>query len=111
MKLIFYILFLADLDSVVSMKLKRINIDGKEHYQVDFLQTEFNIGGAKVHLDNLFNGKEEELAMTMNQFINENWRMIAAEVRPTLEKVITEVLEDVANKFFSAFPISKLFLS
>lgn len=73
-------LFTADIDGVLSMKLNRFKRNGNEHYKVDFLNTEFNIGGAKVRLDNLFNGREKELALTMNQFINENWRIVAAEV-------------------------------
>lgn len=92
------------------MKLNRIDINGREHFKVDFLQTEFNIGGARVYLDNLFNGREEELAKSLNEFINENWRIVAAEVRPNLEKVISEILHDVTDKFFLSFPISKLFL-
>ena len=62
------------------MKLKRIKRNNNEHFKVDFLRTEFNIGAARVRLDNLFNGREKELAATMNQFINENWRLVAAEV-------------------------------
>lgn len=60
------------------MKLNRIEKEGKDHFKVDFLHTEFNIGGAKVQLDNLFNGRDEELSRSMNEFINENWRMVAA---------------------------------
>lgn len=91
------------------MKLNRIDREGKDYFRVDFLQTEFNIGGAKVYLDNLFNGRDEELSRSMNEFINENWRMVAAEVRPNLEKIIGDILHDVADKFFTAFPISQLF--
>lgn len=91
------------------MKLNRVDINGNEHFKVEFLQTEFNIGGAKVRLDNLFNGRDEELSKSMNEFINENWRMVAAEVRPNLERIISEILHDVTDKFFQSFPISKLF--
>lgn len=91
------------------MKLNRVERDGKEHFKVDFLQTEFNIGGAKVYLDNLFNGREEELSKSLNEFINENWKIVAAEVRPNLERIISEILHDVTDKFFFAFPITKLF--
>lgn len=101
----------ADIDGVLSMKLNRFKRGGQEFFKVDFLQTQFNIGGAKVRLDNLFNGRDKELAASMNQFINENWRMVAAEVRPTLERIISEQLSEVADKFFNAFPISKLFVS
>jgi len=70
----------SDIDGILAMKLKRVKNNGSEHYKVDFMQTEFNIGGAKIRLDNLFNGRDKELAATMNQFINENWRMVAAEM-------------------------------
>lgn len=62
------------------MKLNRFKRKGNEHYKVNFLQIEFNIGGASVRLDNLFNGREKELSDSINTFINENWRMVAAEM-------------------------------
>lgn len=71
---------------------------------------QFNIGAARVQLDNLFHG-DPELSRAMNLFINENWRMVAAEVRPTLEKTIAEILKETADKFFEAYPINKLLLS
>lgn len=70
----------TDIDGIISMKLNRVNKRGAEHFKVDFLEIEFNIGGANVQLENLFNGREKELSMTINQFINENWRSVAAEV-------------------------------
>lgn len=95
---------------MLSTKLDRLQIYENEHYKVNFLQIKFNIGGAQVSLSNLFNGKDQDLAVTMNQFINENWRIVAAEVRPTLEKIIGELMIEVADKFFAAFPISNLFI-
>ncbi|KAG5680382.1 hypothetical protein PVAND_009891 [Polypedilum vanderplanki] len=99
----------SDIDGVLSMKLDRIEKNDKLHYKVNFLQTEFNIGGAKAQLDNLFNGREKELGASINNFINENWRIVAAEIRPNLENIISDILKEVADKFFSAFPISSLF--
>lgn len=100
----------SDIDGVLSIKLGRTKRDNKEFYKVDFMQIEFNIGGAEVQLDNLFNG-DRELSNTMNMFINENWRMVAAEIRPTLERTISEILMEVAGKFFEAYPIDKLLVS
>lgn len=98
----------TDIDGILSMKLKRVNRGDKEHYQVEFMQIEFNIGGAKVQLDNLFENGDAELSRSMNHFINENWRMVTAELRPTLEKTIGDILADVANKFFEVYPIKML---
>lgn len=119
----------SDIDGIVSLKLKRINKNGEKFFKVDFMTIEvrtenlsvklfslinfmfqFNIGGARVQLDNLFNG-DPELSRAMNQFINENWRMVAAEIRPTLEKTIADILMQTADKFFEAYPIKKLLFS
>lgn len=100
----------SDIDGVVSLKLNRVKKNNIEHYKVDFLEIEFNIGMAKVQLDNLFKG-DEELTKSMNHFINENWRLVAAELRPALEKTISTILTEVTEKFFDAYPIDKLLVS
>lgn len=101
----------SDIDGVLSMKMKRVEKSGEKHYKVEFMQIEFNIGAAKVQLDNLFENGDEELSNSMNQFINENWRMVTAELRPTLERTISGIFLEVADKFFDAYPINKLFTS
>lgn len=101
----------SDIDGVLSLKLKRYEKNNHEFFKVDFMQIEFNIGAAKVQLDNLFENGDEELSKSMNIFINENWRMVTAELRPTLETAISEILMEVADKFFEAYPIKKLFIS
>lgn len=100
----------SDIDGVLSLKLGRTKRANKEYYKVDFMQIEFNIGGAQVQLDDLFNG-DAELSKSMNMFINENWRMVTAEIRPTLESTISNILMEVAGKFFEAYPIDKLIVS
>lgn len=100
----------TDIDGVLSMKLQRVKQGEDEHYKVDFMQIEFNIGGAKVQLDNLFENGDVELSKSMNHFINENWRMVTAELRPNLERTISEILAGVTNKFFEAYPINKLLI-
>jgi hypothetical protein len=77
---IIFLCLAADIDGVLSLKLNRIEKSGQLFYKVNFLQTEFNIGGAKVQLDNLFHGREKELAASINHVINENWRIVAAEM-------------------------------
>lgn len=100
----------TDIDGVLSLKLKRVKRNGMEHFRTDFMQIEFNIGAAKVQLDNLFNG-DVELSKSMNHFINENWRMVTAELRPTLERKISNILTEVADLFFDAYPIDKLLVA
>jgi hypothetical protein len=35
--------------------------------------------------------------------------MVTAEIRPALENTISTILTEVADKFFEAYPIEKLF--
>lgn len=44
----------------------------------------------------------------MNQYLNENWRSVANEFRPALQKAITGLVRSVANRVFSAFPYNML---
>lgn len=44
----------------------------------------------------------------MNRFLNENWRIVAAELRPALEEAIGNELQGIANKLFDAYPIKNL---
>lgn len=109
----------SDIDGLLRTKLKRIRNENssKEHYQVETIYIEFNIGQAsQISLDNLFRDDMEparalELSAAMNSFINENWRIVAAALKPTLEKVIAEALREIADKIFAKYPIDSLLVS
>lgn len=100
----------TDIDGAVSMQLDRVKKNGNEHFKTNFLNIQFNIGGATARLDNLFNG-DKELGDSINSFINENWRIVTAEIRPTLESTIAKILMEISEKFFDQFPIKILFSS
>lgn len=99
----------TDIDGSVSVQLERVMKNGQEHFKTKYMKIEFNIGGAHAHLYNLFNDANPDLSRTVNHFINENWRMVTAEIRPDLEKKIATLLTEVSDKFFDVFPINKLF--
>lgn len=109
----------SDIDGLLRTKLKRIRNENssKEHYQVETIYIEFNIGQAsQISLDNLFRDDMEparalELSAAMNSFINENWRIVAAALKPTLETVIAEALREIADKIFAKYPIDSLLVS
>lgn len=101
----------TDIDGTVSVQLERIMKNGQEHFKTKFMKIEFNIGGATSHLYNLFNGADPELGKSVNQFINENWKIVTAEIRPSLEETIAKMIAEISDRFFDAFPINKLFHS
>lgn len=44
----------------------------------------------------------------MNTFLNENWKSVTAEIRPSIEESISDMLKEIANRLFEAYPINKL---
>lgn len=59
---------LADVDAIAGLRGERFIKNNEEHLRVKDLFVEFNIGGATVQLDDLFNG-DIELGMFMAIFV------------------------------------------
>lgn len=85
-----------------------INVGRNKHLRVSDLFVDFNVGNADVQLDDLFNG-DTELGEAMNHFLNENWRSVAAEMRPALEDAISRILHGMTDRFFEAYTMDQLF--
>lgn len=100
-------LFIADVDATVSMRNSIVSHNDTDHLKVDEVTVEFNIGGASVKLDNLFNG-DLELGTVMNKFLNENWREITAELRPALANSIEHILREIAGRLYEIYPIKQI---
>ncbi|XP_046420963.1 protein takeout-like [Neodiprion fabricii] len=80
----------------------------KTYFRVTDFFVDFNVGHATIHLDNLFNG-DETLADAMNVFLNDNWKTVAAEMKPALEDAVAELFMDFANRIYAKFPKDVLF--
>lgn len=95
------------MDATVSMKNSLVQRNGTEYLKAEDIDVDFNIGGASVHLDNLFGG-DEELGGVMNHFLNENWREITAEIRPALASSIEHILREIAKRLYEIYPIQQI---
>lgn len=82
-------------------------VNGREYLSVSDLYVEFNIGNAEVRLDDLFNG-DRKLGEAMNNFLNENWRAVAAEIRPALEDTIGSIVQGITGRLFEAYTFEQL---
>ena len=89
------------------MKADVTKINEKDHLKVGQIFVEFNIGGASVELENLFNG-DAELGSAMNKFLNENWKEVTAEMRPALSSAIENILRGITSRLFDSFPTDQL---
>lgn len=98
------------MDASVSIQaaVERTTPGRPAHLRVADLFVDFNIGNADIQLDDLFNG-DTELGAAMNEFLNENWQSVAAEMRPALEDAIASILHGMADRFFEAYTMDQLF--
>lgn len=96
------------MDACVSIQATVVHVGRNKHLRVGDLFVDFNVGNADVQLDDLFNG-DSELGEAMNHFLNENWRSVAAEMRPALEDSIGRILHGMTDRFFEAYTMDQLF--
>ncbi|XP_063709108.1 protein takeout-like [Culicoides brevitarsis] len=97
----------SDVDAIASLKAERFNRDGREFLRIKDIFAEFNIGHASVRLDSLFNGNQE-LSDTLNQFLNQNWKAVTAEIKPELEEFISNFLNETTSNLFNRYPYEQL---
>ncbi|XP_060843533.1 protein takeout-like [Rhopalosiphum padi] len=66
------------------------------------------LGGAKLHFSNLFNGNKE-LGDQTNRFINENWTDLMQETRPLIEDTVAAIVLGIFKPVFETFSMDDLF--
>lgn len=77
------------------------------HYRFVNFDVIVDIGNGKTHFDNLFNG-DKNLLDPMNQFLNENWKIIIEEFKPALELKIGNIFKKFSNKILINYPLDLL---
>jgi hypothetical protein len=68
------------------------------------MQVDFNVGGMRIHLDNLFNGNQV-LGASLNMFLNQNSKDIIDELKSDLETGLANIFVDLWNTVFNKLPI------
>lgn len=79
-----------------------------DYVKFDSLDLKLKMKNYNVRLENLFNG-DKNLGEAMNVALNENKRELMHLLRPTAEKVVSNVFLDIANKVSSHFTYDELF--
>ncbi|KAK0182269.1 hypothetical protein PV327_000424 [Microctonus hyperodae] len=77
------------------------------HYRVVNFDVIVDIGNGKTYFDNLFNG-DKNLLNTMNQFLNENLKIIIEEFKPALELKIGDIFKKFSNEILIKYPLELL---
>lgn len=99
----------TDIDAIVTVQGERYQDrkTEKTHFRTTEFYVDFDVGHASIHLDNLFNG-DETLADAMNLFLNDNWKTVAAEIKPALEETVSSLFKTFSNKIYSKYPLDVL---
>lgn len=95
----------------ISFKYKpRIMVkNGKEFIQTEKFKLDFDTAKFSVHFSNLFNG-DKALGDNMNLFLNENWRDILNELKPSITSALEQIFEAIVNRIFAKVPYKELYL-
>ncbi|KAK9504734.1 hypothetical protein O3M35_011000 [Rhynocoris fuscipes] len=88
-------------------KLKETSKNGKRYYEVTGEEFEFDVDKVHLHFDNLFNG-DKTLGDTTNAFINENWKEIFMELKPSISTIFGTLFKEISNRIFSKITVEEL---
>ncbi|XP_073985297.1 protein takeout-like [Rhodnius prolixus] len=97
----------SDIEATAIMQGERFSKRGKTYFNVKDFLVDFSIGHASVRLDNLFNG-DQQLGEAMNEFLNDNWKDVADEMKPVLEKTIGDLFKQFSNRIYHKYPLDEL---
>lgn len=98
----------SDYDSDVFMKGHKISRNNSVYLHFEKMKINIRIGNAKIVLKNLFNG-DPLLGQISNDIINNNNGLLLEEIKPELEKSLSTVLTNSANKVVETFTYDELF--
>ncbi|EDX12736.1 GD20311 [Drosophila simulans] len=81
--------------------------NGANFLKINTVKVKYELSDVHIHLDNLFNG-DKALGDRMNEFLNENWKALAEEVRPLMTKALVDILRASVDKLFASFSYDDL---
>uniref|UniRef100_U5ETV6 Putative hemolymph juvenile hormone binding protein n=1 Tax=Corethrella appendiculata TaxID=1370023 RepID=U5ETV6_9DIPT len=88
---------------------KLIEKKDKKFYNIDKFRASFDTTLFIMNFSNLFNG-DRALGDNMNKFLNENWKDILNEVKPSIVTAFAKIFKNLVNNVFETFPYNELFI-
>lgn len=99
-------------DSVANVRingrLEERNGGSAKYVKIDSIGLKVSVGGARYHLENLFNG-DKTLGTVGNQFVNENSKLFVDEMIPHIEKSLSKIFLDIINVVLKDVTIDEMF--
>lgn len=79
------------------------------YIQTTKMRFTFDVSRLYIYLENLFNG-DKALSDNMNLFLNENWKDIFQELRPSIQDAFSQIVDSLINSVFAKIPYSDIYL-
>ncbi|KAJ2943929.1 hypothetical protein O0L34_g8250 [Tuta absoluta] len=99
----------GDIDAIVNIVLGRQRqFNGPDTLKCEDLDFKFKATSASMQLDNLF-GSDGELSKSMNNFLNENWQMMAEELQGPIEDALRDFFKPLADHSFATLNADDIF--
>jgi len=100
---------MTNVSTTADLRGDYIEKDGETYINVTSFKLKLKPQHMKLNFENLFNG-DKALSQTLNNFMNENWELVANQMLPGYEKHFGELFKGIAGKIFSAVPMKFMFL-
>lgn len=82
--------------------------DGVGYIHIQTLEIHLSFEKGTMKLQNLFNG-DKLLGDTVNDAINQNFKLFSEDIIPLVEKTLTKTLRKIANRVVMNFTFDQLF--
>uniref|UniRef100_A0A1B0EV46 Uncharacterized protein n=1 Tax=Lutzomyia longipalpis TaxID=7200 RepID=A0A1B0EV46_LUTLO len=87
----------------MKFRLKKVIKDGEVYASAEKLKLNINISRMYMEFENLFNGNPE-LEQYAKQFLNENWKLVFEDIKPSAMKTFGQIWQDILNHVLSRIP-------
>ncbi|XP_055681534.1 uncharacterized protein LOC129788972 [Lutzomyia longipalpis] len=94
----------------MKFRLKKVIKDGEVYASAEKLKLNINISRMYMEFENLFNGNPE-LEQYAKQFLNENWKLVFEDIKPSAMKTFGQIWQDILNHVLSRIPVKEFFNS
>ncbi|XP_075236822.1 protein takeout-like [Lycorma delicatula] len=98
----------TDVVGDVVLKARKVKREGETYIEFKSIDIDLKIENYSVRLENLFNG-DKALGDAVNVALNENKKDFMKALKPIVEKVVGEIVLDIANKITKNFTYDELF--
>lgn len=92
----------------VRIKGVQKKINGETHFVVSKLDIKISVKKGKIDLVDLF-GQDKVLGEIINETINQNFDIFSQDLIPLIEKSLSRIFKQTANKILERFTMAQLF--